>query len=379
MFSKISTETIQRIFVLASASLLFSAAPWRAAADDGGGHGGSFVYVMSNQSAGNSILVFQRAPDGSLAEVQEVPTQGNGTGGDSDPLGSQGALTLSRDGRLLLAVNAGSDEVTSLAVTATGLQFVSKTGSGGTMPVSVAVRDDMAYVVNAGGTPGVTAFQIDVRGALTMVPNSTMPLPGGSSSGPAQVGISPDGDVLIVTEKNTNTIDLFPIGDNGLLLTPSTAPSQGAVPFGFGFGIRGALVVSEAGNSTISSYRIGGDEEQPTLQPVTSSLSDSGAAACWLIVNRSGQLAYVSNSGTSTISSVAVAPDGSLRLRAAVAANTGSGTAPIDSALTRDGRFLYVISTSNGMLVGFRVQNGQLSPAASVAGLPLSIQGVAAR
>jgi len=56
-----------------------------------------------------------------------------------------------------------------------------------------------------------------------------------------------------------------------------------------------------------------------------------------------------------------------------------SGTVPIDMALTRSGTFLYVIGTGNGTLNGFRVQDGQLSPVASVTGLPLSIQGVAAR
>src|SRR5258707_406638 len=68
-----------------------------------GGHG--HVYTISNDAAGNALLVYTRGSGGALALTQTVPTGGNGTGAG---LGTQGAVTLSRDGRYLFAVNAGS-------------------------------------------------------------------------------------------------------------------------------------------------------------------------------------------------------------------------------------------------------------------------------
>ena len=364
---------------LVSASLLSLTQPFSLLADDDGSFGSAgFVYVMTNQASGNTVLVYHRNADGSVSKVQEVSTGGHGSGGGGDPLGSQGALTLSDDGRLLLAVDAGSNEVSSLAVTEDGLQFVSKAPSGGMKPVSVALRGDTAYVLNAGGTPNVTAFRLGLSGQLTAIPSSSRPLPGGANSAPAQVDITPDGEVLVVTEKNTNRIDLFPI-DDGSMGAPSSVPSDGAVPFGFAFGHDRTLIVSEAAASTISSYHIQSVENSPTLQTITKSLADGGAAACWILTDRGGRLAFAANSGTNTISSFTVSPNGDLQLLAPVAGRTASGTVPIDMALTRTGAFLYVIGTGNGTLTGFRVQNGQLSPVALVSGLPLSIQGVAAR
>jgi 6-phosphogluconolactonase (cycloisomerase 2 family) len=159
--------------------------------------------------------------------------------------------------------------------------------------------------------------------------------------------------------------------------TPSSIPSDGPTPFGFTFGHNRTLIVSEAAGSTFSSYQIQGVENSPTLQTVTKSLPDGGAAACWIV--RDGSVAFAANSASNTISSLGVSPKGDLQLLASAAATTPPGTVPIDMALTRNGRFLYVIGTGNGSLTGFRVQDGKLIEVPSVPGLPLSIQGVAAR
>src|ERR1043165_1941400 len=66
------------------------------------------VYTLTNQVAGNSVAVFDRAADGSRTSAGIVSTGGTGTGAG---LGSQGALALSRDGQWLLAVNAGSNDI----------------------------------------------------------------------------------------------------------------------------------------------------------------------------------------------------------------------------------------------------------------------------
>src|SRR5881409_76188 len=106
------------------------------AEDRDGRTGPRAVYTLTNQVAGNAVAVFARAGDGTLTAAGSFSTGGAGTGAG---LGSQGAVTLSNDGRLLFAVNAGSNDVSVFQVDPQGLSLVSRTPSGGTLPISVTV------------------------------------------------------------------------------------------------------------------------------------------------------------------------------------------------------------------------------------------------
>ena len=107
-------------------------------------HGDNFVYVMSNKSPHNSVVQFLRASNGSLTRVREVPTGGSGTGPTVvDPLGSQDSLVLSGDGHFLLAVNAGSNEVSVFEVKNGRLIWRDKVRSGGVFPDSVTLSGDL--------------------------------------------------------------------------------------------------------------------------------------------------------------------------------------------------------------------------------------------
>src|SRR5437870_148842 len=68
------------------------------------------VYTSTNSPTGNAVVVLDRAANGSLTPAGSFATGGTGTGGG---LGNQGAVGLSDDHRLLFAVNAGSNQVTS--------------------------------------------------------------------------------------------------------------------------------------------------------------------------------------------------------------------------------------------------------------------------
>jgi 6-phosphogluconolactonase len=65
------------------------------------------VYTLSNSSAGNAVLTFERNSDGSVTAAGSTPGGGLGTGSG---LGSQAAVILSRGGSQLFAVNAGSTQ-----------------------------------------------------------------------------------------------------------------------------------------------------------------------------------------------------------------------------------------------------------------------------
>ncbi len=336
------------------------------------------VYVPTNQPTGNAIMVFHRDAAGALTFVDRVASGGVGSGTGADPLASQGAVVLSRDNRLLFAVNAGSNSISVFAVSGDQLELLDTVASGGTLPVSLTVRGDLLYVLNAGGIPNISGFTIESRtDRLVPLAGSTRNLPGGVAANPAQVSFSPDDSVLIVTEKGTNSIDTFAVEDDGVARQGVPFPSSGITPFGFGFGHDNAVIVSDAGSGAVSSYTV---DEEGNLDLVTPALSDTQAAPCWIVVPRDGRFAYTANAGSGTISSYTIGENGNLALLDVAAASVAHGSAPTDMALSNNSRFLYVRNGGNGTISGFRLTaDGSLRPVSTMGGLPAGTQGIAAR
>lgn len=334
------------------------------------------VYVLTDQASGNSVIVYRRAHDGTVSLAGSFSTGGKGMGTGADPLASQGALVLGRGGRLLFAVNAGSNNISEFALRGRHLHLLEKISSGGTMPVSLAVSGRLVYVLNAGGTPNITGFSISpFTNRLVPLPHSSVALPGGAASAPAQVAFSPDGDALVVTEKGTSKIDTFAVNEDGYATQPQVTASSGATPFGFTFVHGNVLLVSEAGPNALSSYRLHSTGE---LQTVTPSLPNGQTATCWVVATRDGRYAYTANAVTNDISSYAVSWRGELSLMDPRAGVTPTGSAPTDLALS--GRFLYVRDGGDGTVSGFHIEwDGSLTSLGAVGGLPATTQGIAAR
>jgi 6-phosphogluconolactonase (cycloisomerase 2 family) len=348
-----------------------SAAPAGAAAGRAGA-----VYTLTNATGGNAVAAFDRAADGTLAAAGTVATGGTGTG---TGLGSQGALALSKDGGWLYAVNPGSDTIAVLPVTDKGLGApVRVPASGGRRPISLTVSKTLLYVLNeASGT--LAGFAVGPQGALTPLPNSTVALPGGAPSGPAQVSFTPDGAALVVTQKAANAIVSYAVGPDGRLGAPSAIASAGAVPFGFEFA-GNTLVVSEASGGA-SSYEV---RRSGGVHAISRSVPDRQRAACWVAATEDGRFAYVANAGSGSISAYRVDGDGRLTLRDAdgLTASTGAASHPTDEALSAGSGFLYVLltpaasSSISGMAVG---PDGGLRPVTTAGGLPANAAGLVAR
>jgi 6-phosphogluconolactonase (cycloisomerase 2 family) len=172
------------------------------------------VYVLSNKPE-NSVLVFNRASNGSLTFLQEAATQGAGTGATRDPFQSQGSVALSANNKVLLAVNPASSVLTAFRLTEAGLEFGSKVSSGGYFPVSVIVYGRLVYVVNQLGVPNINGYTVGDTGQLVEITGSQCDLAGGPLALPAQVSFTPDGTQLIVTEKGTRLLDIFNVLASG--------------------------------------------------------------------------------------------------------------------------------------------------------------------
>ena len=337
------------------------------------------VYTMSNAPGGNQMLLFDRHADGTLTPGGVVATGGTGTGGG---LGNQGAVVLNEDCEWLLAVNAGSNSVSIFEVQAHGLRLTDVAPSGGIRPVSIAVDHDLVYVLNA-GSDAITGFRITRRGRLLALPGSTRAL-SGAGTGPAEVAFSPNGRILVVTEKATNLIDVFKVSPDGVVGSAEPHASNGATPFGFAFGRRGELFVSEAfggapNASAVSAYRTRRDG---SFDLIDGSVATNQTAACWVLVTRGGRLAYVTNTGSGTISGYAIDHGGALTLLNAdgVTGDTQPGSGPIDLASSDDGRFLYSLNAGTHSVGAFRIESdGQLMALPFAGGLPAGANGLAAR
>ena len=327
------------------------------------------VYVQTNAAAGNAVVSFARAANGSLSYEETVATGGLGT---SAGLGSQASVAITADGDHLLAVNAGSDDVSIFDITSGGLELADVQPVGD-RPVSVDVRGRLVYVVNQ-GADSIQGLRITDEGTLAKLPNSTRAL-SGSNVDAAQVAFSPNGRILAVTEKATQTIDTFVLRPNGRPSAANAQHSEGATPFGFEFGPDGRLYVSEAPTSSASSYDVAADG---TIDPITSVLSNGQGAACWLVVSSDGDHAYTGNAATANVSQFGIASDGSLSLVAGVAGTTPPGTVDLDFA-DGDG-FLYVLSSSSGAITGFSVDasDGSLTGVGGVSGLAAGYAGLIA-
>jgi 6-phosphogluconolactonase len=342
-----------------------------------GGNAGA-VYVSTNSPAGNEVLVFQRAGDGSLGAPRAFVTGGLGTGGG---LGNQGAVVLSHDGRRLFVVNASSNEVSVFAVRPGTLELLDRIGSGGTRPISIAVHGRLVYILNAGGTGNISGFALDHHDDLRPLASSARPLSSASADA-AQVAFSPDGRLLVVTEKATSVISTYTVGADGLATGPNVQPSVGATPFGFAFSRKGTLVVSEAFGGALDASALSSYQASPAgaLTAISPSVGTMETAACWVVITGNGRFAYTSNTGSGTISGYGLSGTGELTLLDpdGVTATTMAG--PIDLALTSNDRFLYSLDGSAGTISAFRVEaDGGLTPAPGASGLPAGANGLAAR
>jgi 6-phosphogluconolactonase (cycloisomerase 2 family) len=324
------------------------------------------VFVQTDNPAGNAVAAYDRAGDGTLSQAGTYPTGGNGgvlAGSVVDHLASQGSLTYDDDHALLFAVNAGSNTVSVFSADGDRLRLRQVVSSFGKFPVSVAVHDGLAYVLNARAGGSVQGYGI-FRDHLFPLPGShrTLGLDPTATpefvNTPGQVAFTPDGSRLIVTTKaNGNNIDVFRIGFFGTLSTARVNTEPGTVPFAVTFDAAGNLAVTEAGTNAVATYSL---HHNGTITPLQTAATGQ-AATCW-IVGANGQF-YASNAGSGSLSRIRSGHGGALTFLD----NTSTDPGSVDAAISADSHYLYVQTGANGIVDEFRINaNGSLSPIGSV-------------
>ncbi len=376
--------------LLVPAAAVAVAAAGGAAASPAAPHGSrvvGHVYVNDNSAPVNSVAGFDRHADGSLTAIPGSPfaVGGSGTG---HPDASQGSLQLSADGRYLLAVDAGSNQISVLRIKPDGLiqpAAGSPVASNGVDPVSIGVHQDLVYVANAGpgsntGDTNYTGFRLDPGGHLRAIPNSTYVLP--NDSKPGQVLFNRDGSKLAGTRIATSKIDSFTVGHSGRL-TPAPGSPFDAQAFSpaQGWGQLGAefsptrpnqLFVSDAHTAAggaafpglVSSFS---DAADGTLTPVGAPVANDGGAACWVEISHDSRFLFVVNTASASVSSYSIGHGGTLTfLQSTGPGQIGAGAE--DARLSPDGKSLWVVESGTNAVTGFTVDGGTLTPLASIPG-----------
>ena len=336
--------------------------------------GTAAVYVQTNEPE-NKVITFRRSNDGSLEDIGGTDT--GGAGSATPHLPSQGSVVLTSDGAHLLVTNAASNDASLLAVAEDGVVLVQVVGSGGKAPRSIAEHQGLVYVLNT-GTPSLAGFRL-VAGRLDPIEGSARVL--ATDADPAQVGFSPDGSTLVVTERGTDAIVMRPVATDGLLGEPTARASAGPTPYGFAFAGADTLVVTEAfgamkGKAAASSYAL----QNGTVAPVSASVGNGRSEICWAVVSKDARFAFTTNFADGAVSRYAIGDDGALALEDATAGIAIDGETGLrDEDISGDGRFLYAIDADSRSIFGWEVgSGGSLTSIGSWNGLPATVAGLAA-
>jgi 6-phosphogluconolactonase len=325
-----------------------------------------YTYVNDNTATANTIAGFDRHADGSLTPIPGSPFAAGGAGLGAG-LASQGAIQVTNNGRYLLAVDAGSSQISVLRISANGVPVLvgQPISSGGIQPVSVAVsRTGLVYVANSGtGGSNYSGFRLNPAGKLIPVPHSTVTVPDGSGLG--DVFFNSIGDRVVGTRTGTSEIDSFVVRPNGRLSaapgSPFTGQGLGQLGSEFSPANPSRLFVSNAHNGTglgtVSAYRDGFRGQLTSIG--SSPYADGQTAPCWVEISHDGRYLFTVNTGSGNISSYSVNPDGSLALIGSFTINGGG--ADIDARLSPDGNYLLVDGAGHNFVSVFAVSGGNLT------------------
>jgi 6-phosphogluconolactonase len=359
----------KRVCLAAGGSLLAATISlFGAAASASAGTGSpvvGYTYVNDNTAGANTVAGFARHANGSLTPIPGSPFAVGGAGLGAG-LGSQGAIQATRHGRYLLAVDAGSNQISVLRVTARGVPVLVgvPVSSDGAEPVSIAIHHGLVYVANKGtADSNYTGFRLGSGGSLTPIPHSAVAVP--AAAGPSDVLFNANGTRLVGTLVNTSQIDSYVVLPGGRLHAAPGSPFTGQ-----GLGQIGAefspvspwqLFVSNAHNGaglgTVSAFR---DSFLGQLSSIGSSpYADGQTAPCWVDISHDGRYLFAVNTASSNISSYSINHGGSLTLIGSTPIVGGGGDT--DARLSPDGRTLSVTGSGTGIVSVFAVNGGTLT------------------
>ena len=214
------------------------------------------MYAETNNGTANQLLAFDRYGNGSLKLRQAVNTGGKG-GLQPEPgctppggcplLDAQGEVQVTANGKLVFAVNAGSNTISSFRAEKKSLKLVAQVPSGGVFPNSITIHEHVLYVLNT-NSKNIAGFRFTDGGKLTPIPGSSQPLTAEAAPLSRQIGFDNTGNVLVVSLLTDAAFDTFTV-TNGVAGPATAHPSASPEPFAFSFDpVKNTMVAAEVVN-----------------------------------------------------------------------------------------------------------------------------------
>jgi 6-phosphogluconolactonase (cycloisomerase 2 family) len=289
-------------------------------------HTQSFIYTETDNSnpGQNAVIAFRNNGHGKVTQMGSFKTGGTGLANPQGLLGpddSDKEVIASPDGRLLFAVNQGSNSIGVFRVQRNGsLKLVNHraVSSGGTEPVSLSIAGNRLYVVNRGDeiqgqsgsiAPTITVFNIRRNGVLTENFAATTTLAVGLS--PSQLLISSTSRLAFLDTftppplnnvPDANEVLPFRIAASGALI-PVSSGGRGAPvtpPLVLGLAQHPAQNIIYAGLTGAAqvgtfTFDGAGNLSLAGTTPV------QGKGPCWTLVSADGAFLYTTDTGTNSV------------------------------------------------------------------------------
>ena len=327
-------------------------------------------YTTSNDAGDNQLIRFRSGSDGVMVEAGRFATGGLGTGRN---LQAAGSIAVSQDRQWLLAVNAGSDQISAFRLGAHGPQLTAVRDSGGKQPLSIAVSGRRVYVLNS-GSDNVASFRLTAAGRLEPLADDTVRPLSSAEARATSLGVTADGRYLVVAERGVNRLATYAIGPNGVLaqsaqITETVAKSPYALSF-LGKTIYSVFAGQGPEQSAVGAYRV---DRRGGLVSLGSPLFSGQTAACWSALSARRRLLYAANAGSHTLTGVRLREQGQpIMLEPdGISVDTGPNNHPRDMTFSRDGKTLAVILSGEHAMGLYRVGiGGHLELQQTVTGLP---------
>ncbi|MBH0184819.1 MAG: beta-propeller fold lactonase family protein [Nitrospira sp.] len=264
-------------------------------------------------------------------------------------------------------------------------------GGGGFGAIGGVGTTSIVYVANR-GSDDVSGYSINPS-AGTLVAIAGSPFP--QIADPSAIAVSSNGFFAFVTNAGaSNTVTAFRVATDGRLLrVPSTQATPNPAPVGMdpvALAIspnNQFLYVANRGSDTVTAFSIE-DAGALTLVPQTGAsanpISVQGDAPAGMAISSNGQFLYVSSSTSNVITVFQIGASGLLTLVPATGANQNptsvGGTAPKSIRISPNGSFLYVANSGSNTVTAFQIgTNGLLTQVPPTAGNlnPISVGGTA--
>ncbi len=289
-------------------------------------HATSFVYTETDNSnpGQNAVIAYKQNSQGQVKQIGTFSTGGTGVANPQGLLGpddSDKEVIASPDGRLLFAVNQGSNSIAVFRVNPSGsLALVNHqaVSSGGTEPVSLSIGNGRLYVVNRGDevqgqagaiAPTITVFNIRSNGVLTQDWAATTSLPVGLS--PSQLLISSTSRLAFLDTftppplnnvTDANEVVPYQIAGDGALIPVSSGGIGAPVspPLLLGLSQHPTQSIIYAGLTGASQVGVFAFDGAGNLK-LAGTVPVQGNGPCWTLVSANGQFLYTVDTGTNSV------------------------------------------------------------------------------